>query len=378
MAQELADGEFWLPPEFLNDEDILMDFLPGKPNSGTRSKQGSSGFYGFGSNGPNSDLSSPVESVMGSTETESDEEDYLGGLTRKFAGTTLQEDFWRSDASLNFENHLSKSTRVMAGSPQSTLCGCKQGGSSRGSPNCSSPPATAAPVKRNDPSLDLLHAAAGEVARMRMVEEAAARYYNANKNFLAAQPPRRTPSHSLHYQQLQVAQFQQLRQQQMAKQQQYLEMIQQHRARSEGGNGRPVVAPPLSAWPTPQQSQQQPQTRPPGSGMRAVFLGNPNTKRESTGTGVFLPRHIGAPTEPLKKRGCSTVLLPDRVVQALNLNLEAMEAESKLQSRCNGGPLAPDYDAEMIYRSSVLMAQQRRNNHRQQAAEFRLPQEWTY
>lgn len=374
MAQELADGEFWLPPEFLNDEDILMDFLPGKPNTGTRTNNGSSGFYGFV---PNSDLSSPVESVMGSTETESDEEDYLSGLTRKFASTTLHDDFWRSDANLNFENHLSKSTRVMAGSPQSTLCGCKQG-SSRGSPNCSSPPGTGAPLKRSDPSLDLLHAAAGEVARMRMVEEAAARYYNANKNFLAAQaqPPRRTPSPSLHYQQLQVAQFQQLRQQQMAKQQQYLEMLQQNRARNEGANVRSVT-PPLSAWPTPQQSQQQPQTRPPGSGMRAVFLGNPNAKRESTGTGVFLPRHVGAPTE-LKKRGCSTVLLPDRVVQALNLNLEAMEAESKLQSRCNGGTLAPDYDAEMIYRSSVLIAQQRRNNHRQQAAEFRLPQEWTY
>ncbi|KAI3772628.1 hypothetical protein L6452_03818 [Arctium lappa] len=376
MAQELADGEFWLPPEFLNDEDILMDFLPEKPISGTRNnKVVSSGFYGFGSYGPNSDLSSPVESVMGSTETESDEEDYLTGLTRKFATSTIQEDFWKSDSNFNFENNLSKSTRVMAGSPQSTLCGCKQG-SSRGSPNCSSPPATAAPVKRHDPSLELLHAAAGEVARMRMLEEAAARYYNANKNFLAPQPARRTPSPSLHYQQLQAAQFQQLRQQQLAKQQQYLEMIQQSRARSEVMNSRPV-APPLAAWPTPQQSQQQPQTRTPGSGMRAVFLGNPNAKRESTGTGVFLPRHVGAPAEPLKKRGCSTVLLPDRVVQALNLNLEAIEAESKLQSRCNGAPLAPDYEAEMIYRSSVLIGQQRRNNLRQ-PAEFRLPQEWTY
>lgn len=34
--------------------------------------------------------------------------------------------------------------------------------------------------------------------------------------------------------------------------------------------------------------------------------------------------------------GCSTVLLPDRVVQALNLNLEAMEAPPNLQPRCNG------------------------------------------
>jgi len=38
--------------------------------------------YGFGSFGFSSDLSSHVESVVGSTETESDEEDYLAGLTR--------------------------------------------------------------------------------------------------------------------------------------------------------------------------------------------------------------------------------------------------------------------------------------------------------
>jgi hypothetical protein len=38
--------------------------------------------YGFGSFMFSSDLSSPIESVVGSTETESDEEDYLAGLTR--------------------------------------------------------------------------------------------------------------------------------------------------------------------------------------------------------------------------------------------------------------------------------------------------------
>ncbi|KAL4571695.1 hypothetical protein LXL04_018459 [Taraxacum kok-saghyz] len=371
MAQELADGEFWLPPEFLNDEDILMDFIPGKPTGGLNK-----GLCGFGSYGPNSDLSSPVESVMGSTETESDEEDYLNCLSRKFAKTSLQEDFWKADANLNYENNHTKTPRVLSGSPQSTLCGCKMG-SSRGSPNCPSPPA--APGNRNEPSWDLLYAAAGEVARMRMVEEAANRYYNSNKINLAPQPPRRTTT-PLNYQQLQVAQFQQLKQQQMAKQQQYLHLMQQSRTRNDSVNGRPV-APPASAWPTPQQSQQPHHHRQPGSGMRAVFLGNPTTKRESTGTGVFLPRQVGAPTEPLKKRGCSTVLLPDRVVQALNLNLEAIEADSKLQSRCKVGPLTSDYDAELMYRSSVMMAQQRRNSFRQppaSMAEFRLPQEWTY
>ncbi|XP_076938261.1 uncharacterized protein LOC143606348 [Bidens hawaiensis] len=301
MEQELTAGEFWLPPEFLTDEDILMDFTTAKPKP-TKAY-------------PN--LTSP--------ETESDEEDYyLNGLTRNFS-------------KFNFDNDHSKATRVMAGSPQSTLCGCKYG-SSRGSP-------TAVEDNRKQTSWDLLYAAAGELARMRMVEEAASRYYNHNK----------IGTHDLHYQQLQLSQFQKLKQQQMAKQ--YMQMMMVNRSRSENGIGshRPVGQPPQ---------------RHPGMGMRAVFLGNPNnTKRESTGTGVFLPRQTGAPTEPAKKRGCSTVLLPDRVVQALNLNLENMEGESKVPF---------NHDAEVMYRQSVMMNQQRRNNNRQQPQEFRLPQEWTY
>lgn len=42
---------------------------------------------------------------------------------------------------------------------------------------------------------------------------------------------------------------------------------------------------------------------PQGSGMRALFLGPPGGKRECAGTGVFLPRHTGAQSEPRKKPG---------------------------------------------------------------------------
>lgn len=53
---------------------------------------------------------------------------------------------------------------VVSGSPQSTLCGCRQG-SSNGSPN--------GPSQVSNPAAtwDLLYAAAGEVARMRTSEE---------------------------------------------------------------------------------------------------------------------------------------------------------------------------------------------------------------
>ncbi|MFS7945326.1 hypothetical protein Hanom_Chr06g00522981 [Helianthus anomalus] len=85
------------------------------------------------------------------------------------------------------------------------------------------------------------------------------------------------------------------------------------------------VAPSVWAWLASQQAQLQ---RPPGSGMRAV-----STKRESTGTGVFFPS---------------------------NRILFVFVA----------------YAAEIMYRQSVMMAQQRQQPT--QVPEFRLPQEWTY
>ncbi|KAJ0468759.1 hypothetical protein HanIR_Chr14g0700341 [Helianthus annuus] len=150
----------------------------------------------------------------------------------------------------------------MAGSPQSMLCGCKNG-SSRGSPTCRSP----TEANRNETSWDLLYAAAGEVARMRMVEEAAS--HNASQRL------RKIGSYDLHYQQLKVAKFEKLKQQQIAKQQ-YLQMMLQNKTRNVT-NCQPA-APSVWAWLASQQAQPQ---RLPGSGMRDV-----STKRESTGTGV--------------------------------------------------------------------------------------------
>ncbi|XAR50886.1 hypothetical protein NMG60_11005341 [Bertholletia excelsa] len=383
MAVELDDGEFWLPPQFLTEEDILMDF---RADSDGRKSREAGGVY-FPSFAPNSGLSSPVESAGSSAETESDEEDFMAGLTRRIAHSTLEDDFWKAETGLGFENQKSL---PMAGSPQSTLCGftggcgCKQG-SSRGSPNCSSlvssPPAAA--VKRKDAAWDLLNAAAGEVARMRMIEERAV--YMPNKGVFLRPPRKPSPvsvppqnpntnlgfhsNHSLSYQQLQAAQFQQLRQQQIMRQDQSHPMVQ-NRARS---TGHPLGLLP-SAWPTlrqSQQQQQQQQNNRPGSGMRAVFLGNNRSKRECTGTGVFLPRRIGSPTEtPRKNKGCSTVLIPDRVVQALNLNLDAVDAQS--QSQYNEDALRYRNDGLMGYPIHSLQSQPMMNQ------ELRLPPEWTY
>lgn len=113
-------------------------------------------------------------------------------------------------------------------------------------------------------------------------------------------------------------QFQLLKQQQMLKQGQgqgvlgngkggfrqfSLNKSHQQMAENRARNGvKGALNLPISAWPTLQQSQQQQQPN-SGSGMRAVFLGNPGPKRECAGTGVFLPRRVGAQTETRKKPG---------------------------------------------------------------------------
>ncbi|XP_062085899.1 uncharacterized protein LOC133792004 [Humulus lupulus] len=59
-----------------------------------------------------------------------------------------------------------------------------------------------------------------------------------------------------------------------------------------------------------------------GHGMQAIFL---DSAQKSCGTGVFLPQTAGSHLPPNnKKPACAPVLLPSRVVQALNLNVHAL------------------------------------------------------
>ncbi|XP_055809052.1 uncharacterized protein LOC129877560 [Solanum dulcamara] len=362
MEKKLDDGEFWLPSQFLTD-----DF--------------GSGFNPFGTQ---SDLSSPVESVIGSVDTESDEEDYITGLTQKMAHSALHE------SGFGYGNTKGWS---LSGSPQSTLYRCKQG-SSHGRPNCPSQVSSPPPVNQSDRAFDQFYATAGEVARIRMMEEVTGLYHSktglwgiAEKNSRVPVAPKYLNQPSLSYQQLQIAQFQRLKQQQIMKQgqgvfvQYPVNQNHQQLAQSRGQNGasRPMNSS-ISSWPMLQQSQFHQQ---PSSGMRAVFLGNPDPKRECAGTGVFLPRRIGTQTETRKKPGCSTVLLPDRVVQALNLNLEAVDVRQQnlVQARSGSTP-----SGGSRYPNNMAVAQPRHNlrsgNTYSQPAtmsqELLLPQDWTY
>lgn len=106
MAVSLDDGEFWLPPAFLTDDDLAVDKNGNGKNDGNGFGWDTEGIrapfsfdfpYRFGSFGSSSDLGSPVESVLGSSETESDEEDYLAGLTRQIARSKLVDDSRNND-----------------------------------------------------------------------------------------------------------------------------------------------------------------------------------------------------------------------------------------------------------------------------------------
>ncbi|KAG6544868.1 hypothetical protein Mapa_013558 [Marchantia paleacea] len=134
-----------------------------------------------------------------------------------------------------------------------------------------------------------------------------------------------------------------------------------------------------------------------GSGMRAVFLGSAGSGRESGGTGVFLPRCIGGASDHRRKPACSTVLLPSRIVQVLNLNVEDMRSHptplpaAAVHSRSEYARVHPPHMYMMELTSGapkpevgVLPTYPRKFQSSQVrqpsdlSAEFSLPTEWTY
>ncbi|KAK6126114.1 hypothetical protein DH2020_040228 [Rehmannia glutinosa] len=350
MEQELDDLEFLLPSELLTDDDLLTDFETDVLKTGRIDDFG----FGFGNScGFSSDLSSPVESVTGTAETVSDEDDFVTELKRKFTQYSLQD---ATDKGLK-----------LSGSPQSTLCGFRPG--SRGSPNSVSR-VSSPPEAKDALSWDLLYAAAEEVARLRMVAETAAFYSTKPITVTVPQQKPRPPSvfypnqsqtqAHVSYQQLQAAKFQQMKQHQMMNNGVLGQSTMDYQIQNErrNGGGERAYGLSMSSWPTLQQSHQQHQ---PGSAMKAVFLVETGAKKERVGTGVFMPRRFGSnPTDPRKK--------PDRFDSI----------DTQVQHR-GLGSFSTDYDAVLKHRNTVMMANQRRNRPQPlMNQEFRLPQEWTY
>ncbi|XP_019168075.1 PREDICTED: uncharacterized protein LOC109163810 isoform X2 [Ipomoea nil] len=122
-----------------------------------------------------------------------------------------------------------------------------------------------------------------------------------------------------------------------------------------------------------------------GSGMQAIFLGRSGHRSDSHsgGTGVFLPRGTNQhPTEPKKKSGCSTVLIPVRVLQALQIHFNHMDASSSSHSNiCTPNHLDRDSKKTRDLLSQGLRQAtdiQLPQTSEMNTHEMQLPQEWTY
>ncbi|XP_009758884.1 uncharacterized protein [Nicotiana sylvestris] len=418
MACKFEEPEFWLPSEFLTDDEILMGHGNLKKTEGHRNDFSDLNLC-FPTDFPYdfcpTVLGSPVDSFAGSTETESDEEDALAGLTRQLTRTTLNS---------NLSQHQIEKNWVHSGSPQSTLAqigswSVRSSGSSDGSPNglsqVSSPPTS--PLGAQNDAWNLIYQAAGQVARMKMHG-----WFRPTRNQGLPGPPRSVhhPVHTSAPMKSPNSSFsnnthlEQARREQMARQQSSAMLnrqvkngwfneqpVCQNRGLRSGFGvggfvesnrcGRVVGDSGQTGWsalPFEQQNHYQGQS---GSGMRAGHMGGSGNcgvvkKRECAGTGVFLPRRYCSQnsTDSRKKPGCSTAWLPARVVESLNKNIDGLNGiPSQHQHQPHALPQPPRFNSEyeiIMARRNALLAQQRRNLQQEGTMnlEVRLPQEWTY
>ncbi|XP_031738657.1 uncharacterized protein LOC101222308 isoform X2 [Cucumis sativus] len=305
MAESLDDNEFWLPPQFLADDDNMLH-----------------------QNDQNCCLD---ESLEGSSETLRDEEDSVSGLILRMPRFTIDD------------------ILVLSGSPQSTLCDMESGSScsqvsSRGSPKANSK------AQSPPPSRDLLHAVAEEVARMR-INESHGGFLHQNRGTSQVFVPVKNPTTGTGFylklhgpQNLTVD-----------------EQINSHEMVQNGMSDYNRLS--SSAW------------LPPPQGSRTE-----GGKREIAGTGVFLPRHSNAEAEERRKQpACSTVLVPAKVMKALNLKLDDICNNPHFEP-VDGGRFNSDNDVLLRMQTNHGGNYQKRNTRREPSTdqEIKLPQEWIY
>ncbi|KAM0051273.1 hypothetical protein Hdeb2414_s0007g00234591 [Helianthus debilis subsp. tardiflorus] len=109
-----------------------------------------------------------------------------------------------------------------------------------------------------------------------------------------------------------------------------------------------------------------------GSGMRAVFLNRPGSKTGCNGTGVFLPPSANCSTAQGRNiPGCSTALVPTRVLEALEQHFNNLKSLSPLHSQ---------FKTESIHQGqkSGMQQKSRWRSTSIDRVEKKLPQEWTY
>ncbi|XP_019192214.1 PREDICTED: uncharacterized protein LOC109186611 isoform X2 [Ipomoea nil] len=383
--------EFWLPPEFLTGDDMLMDpyyFESSAAKSVSRSN------LLFPSEFSRDLCPSPVDSG----ENESDEEDLLTGLTRRFCRTFIEE----ADKSARSLHHLEKGF-VLSRSPQSTLahvgsCTGRSSGSSNGSPNgpslVSSPPTT--PLGAENDAWDLFFQDVGHVNRLKMT---AGDGSTAKNRCLPDLPPAKLVNNTVSG--VRISPFHQARGSQMMPHQSsemwgqkvspgWLGARQLYQTRvgsgfaENGCRGRTVLG--GSAQSAALHSLQLlQQNRHGGPGTRGVFPGGSGgggMKRECSGTGVFIPRRYGGnttkpPSDSRKTTGRSgsAALHSTKAVSGVNRSLNSFEGFNGLAQ-----PQMNPLDLLIARRNGALLAQRMRNMTPDVSIspELRLPPEWTY
>ncbi|XP_022156076.1 uncharacterized protein LOC111023047 isoform X2 [Momordica charantia] len=228
-------------------------------------------------------FSSPVESELGSYEIESDkDDDHTAELSRRMAQYMLQDEDNSSTASSGSE--IQNKSWGLAGSPISTLWSPlgSSNGSSHGSPEGPSkepsPPTTPIVADRGVLGLDISQNVFSKLEKMKNVCRDG-----------------ETGSSSSSKDQARALKNQKRKQNQNKQ--------NQNQSQSQ------------------QQFMKQRGSKPGGS----------------AGTGVFLPRHVNynrpapspQPPQPSKTKGSSTVLIPVRVLQALQLHYDRMDDQTR-------------------------------------------------
>ncbi|RDX70926.1 hypothetical protein CR513_49782, partial [Mucuna pruriens] len=152
--------------------------------------------------------------------------------------------------------------------------------------------------------------------------------------------------------------------------------VQNHQLRPHNSPGEPKSQYSKST----SRSYQRPKLANGGPGMRAIFLGS---EHRSCGTGVFLPQRAGTNFQPSKRPACAPVLLPARVVEALNLNVHALGVQiappqvQRYSPRCreayNNNSMEKTSDQKDASKQYSFISQNQCSS-----PEIFLPKEWTY
>ncbi|KAJ6984513.1 uncharacterized protein [Populus alba] len=367
MAVDLHDRDsLFLTSQYNHAVENTILAVDNKPTNQNGSTSLASSDFG-------SALSSPTESELGSTESESDQDDdYIAELTRQMAHHMLQDD--------DHERH--EKTWSVAGWPQSTAW------SELGS------------------SQEEETVVVNKFEKFKIKEEEEIHKYANNEGCLSTslktlsvpstvREPEISPADQFQSKQAlienQIKFYKLKNSEQIMKQQESLNGAKrsnwhkqndpkrqvkqfQSKGRARGGQFTNHYGQKVS-WANLQQQHRT------GSEMRAVFLGDSCPRsRSGGGTGVFLPRGIGNTSGSQKKPGCSTVLIPARVVQALKLHFDKMG----VASRSNGAILPIQQDAssgdvrcglqQPPQKKSQTPATPAVNSHQGTG----LPQEWPY